>query len=258
MTSNEHDLVIPALNGVNAILAACARPDSAVTRLVQTSSFAAVVDPFTTRGPEFTYTANDWDPLTYEQAADPSTSALMAYRGSKTLAEKAAWSFIKNDTTNPGQKFDLVTLCAPMVFGPIVHPLDSPDSLNQSNKMLWSVAQGFHPLPPTPVPAWIDVRDLAEFHVCALLEPTAAMKRYLVSAPEPFSYQIAADIMRDQYEWARERVAGGDGSNASSVPDCFKLDGKTAASEFGLSYRSFRECVVDFVDQMRATFPDAR
>jgi hypothetical protein len=72
-----------------------------------TSSFASVIDVGKKVGPEFTYTGKDWNPLTYEEAADPATSAVVAYRGSKKFAEVEAWDFVKRQKPS----FDLVTLC---------------------------------------------------------------------------------------------------------------------------------------------------
>ena len=46
--------------------------------------------------------------------------------------------------------FELATICPPMVFGKVVHPLRSVDELNTSNTMVWSlVAAGMHDVPET-------------------------------------------------------------------------------------------------------------
>ena len=141
-----------------------AATDSNVQRIVITSSFAAVMDINRKAPPYFTYTAEDWNPLTYEESIDPSTSAVVAYRGSKKFAELEAWNYIKEKKAS----FDIVTLCPPMTFGPVVHPVDGVEKLNESNKMLWNVASGA-PLPVARVPFWVDVRDLAKAHVEALM-----------------------------------------------------------------------------------------
>lgn len=117
------------------------------------------------------FTSNDWNPITYAEAASPHASAREAYRGSKTLAEREAWKFMGEQ--RPG--FDLVTLCPSMVFGPLAQKSKSSADLNESNKMLWKVASGTasQELPPCQFNFWIDVRDLAQIHVQALLTPTA-------------------------------------------------------------------------------------
>lgn len=91
-----------------------------------------------------------------------------------------------SEEKKPG--FSLVTLCPPMTLGRMVHPVESIDKLNESNSMLWSIAKGESPLPVGRVPLWVDVRDLAQAHVEALLRDEAGMKRYTPSAPERLTY----------------------------------------------------------------------
>ncbi|KAL5045399.1 hypothetical protein BDW71DRAFT_198353 [Aspergillus fruticulosus] len=233
---NERELIIPAINGVKAVFEAAAAAGASTTqikRIVLTSSFASVIDVNRKTkpgsGPDgyFTYTAADWNPLSYAEAIDKSTNAVVAYRGSKKFAELAAWEFIRDKKPS----FDLVTLCPPMTFGPVVHPVPS-------------VAVG-EPLPVARVPFWIDVRDLADAHVAALLRPEVGGRRYTVAAPERFSYGLAAGIIKEEFVGLRERVSGG----RQDVDESHGLDGGTAGRELGFSYRGFRETVRDLVRQ---------
>lgn len=116
---------------MRAILKAAAATPS-VQRIVVTSSFASVVDLNRRAPPYFTYTGDDWNPLTYEEAVDPASGAVVAYRGAKKFSELEAWEFVK--TSKP--HFDLVTLCPPMTFGPTCHPVDGVEHLNESNSGL--------------------------------------------------------------------------------------------------------------------------
>ncbi|KAL4914893.1 hypothetical protein BDW62DRAFT_213068 [Aspergillus aurantiobrunneus] len=238
-TDNEKELLRPAINGVQAICEATSTNPS-VRRIVLTSSFASVVDINRKAPPYFTYTAADWNPLTYAEAADKSTSAVVAYRGSKKFAELAAWEYIREQKPS----FDLVTLCPPMTFGPVVHPVPDVTKLNESNAMLWKVASG-DALPVARVPFWIDVRDLAEAHVGALLEEGVGERRYTPAAPERFSYALAAGIIREEFEGLRDGVS----LERQDVDASHGLDGETAARELGFSYRGFRETVRDLVVQ---------
>jgi nucleoside-diphosphate-sugar epimerase len=146
--------------------------------------------------------------------------------------------------------FDLVTLCPPMVFGPVVHPVPTVSDLNESNSVLWSVAAGADPLPAARVPAWIDVRDLAEVHVQALLTPEAGGKRFIAASEEPFSYEYAADIIRGEFEWASDVVTTN--YPMGELPTAaYGVDGATVAKELGVKYRPFKETVVDLVGQIR-------
>ncbi|KAL2194616.1 hypothetical protein P885DRAFT_79930 [Corynascus similis CBS 632.67] len=270
-TNNEAELILPAINGVRAILTAAAAvnrdPSSStkIRRVVLTSSFAAVMDTSRKAPPYFTYTAADWNPLSYAEAADPSTSAIIAYRGSKKFAELAAWDFVRDNNQNvdnDGNKinnknagFDLVTLCPPMTFGPVVHPVESVEQLNESNAMLWKVATsgrgkgegecGGGSLPVARVPFWVDVRDVARAHVEALVRPEAGGKRFLPAAPERFTYALAAHIVEEEFDWARGKVA-----KEEQVADTSHgVDGETAARELGLEYKSFRQTVTELVAQ---------
>ncbi|OAA66500.1 NAD dependent epimerase/dehydratase [Niveomyces insectorum RCEF 264] len=236
---NEKELIIPAINGVKAILEASA--NGTVRRVVLTSSFAAVMDADRTGPPYFVYTGQDWNPLTYRESTAPTTPAYIAYRGAKKFAEKAAWDFVRE--RRPG--FDLVTLCPSMTFGPVVHPIANMDQLNESNAMLWRVAQG-QPLATARVPSWIDVRDLATAHVEALLRPSAGGQRFIVGGSERFSYDLAAQIIEDEFGWAKGKVK----RQQQAVDESYGIDGETAARELGLHYTSFKTTVVDLISQL--------
>jgi nucleoside-diphosphate-sugar epimerase len=212
-----------------------------VKRIVITSSFASVLDAARKGPPYFTYTADDWNPLTYEETVHPSTSAVIAYRGAKKFAELEAWNFVKEK--DPG--FSIVALCPPMTFGPVVHPVDDVEKLNESNSMLWKIAKGQGPLPVARVPFWIDVRDLAAAHVEALLREDAGMKRYTPSAPERFTYGLAASIMSEEFPDLKGKVV----VEEQHADESYGLDGETAARDLGFKYHTFRETVRDLIKQ---------
>ncbi|KAF7552915.1 hypothetical protein G7Z17_g3978 [Cylindrodendrum hubeiense] len=238
--NNEKELILPAINGVKAILEAAATNPN-IKRVVITSSFASVLDVTRKSPPYFTYTGSDWNPLTYEESVDPATSAVIAYRGSKKFAELEAWNFVKQQKPT----FDLVTLCPPMTFGPVVHPVASVDKLNESNAMLWRIATGANPLPVSRVPFWIDVRDLAVAHVESLLRGDLGGKRYVPASPERFSYGLASKIMAEEFADLRDTVTQED----QFIDKSHGLDGETAAKELGYQYHPFRETVRDLVAQ---------
>lgn len=132
-----------------------------------------------------------------------------------------------------------------MTFGPVVHPVESVDKLNESNAMLWKIASGADPLPVSRVPFWIDVRDLAAAHIGALLDGDVGGKRYVPAAPERFSYGLAARIMIEEFPELDGKVKQED----QVIDDSHGLDGETAAKELGYQYHSFRETVRDLVSQ---------
>ena len=234
---------MPAINGVKAILEA-AKSNPSITRIVLTSSFASVLNVDRKAPPYFTYTGDDWNPLTYEESVDPATSAVIAYRGSKKFAELAAWNFVKTEKPS----FDLVTLCPPMTFGPVVHPVADASKLNESNAMLWKVASGINPLPVARVPFWIDVRDLAEAHVGALLTGALEKKRFTPASPERFSYDLAAEIISKNFSDLASNVT----RSEQVIDDSHGLDGETAAKYLGYRYHTFSETVQDLVRQVQS------
>lgn len=241
---SEKELVLPAIKGVRSVLSA-ALQQPRIKRVVITSSFASVMNAERKAPPSFTYTEEDWNPLSYEESIDPKTSAVVAYRGSKKFAELEAWNFVRDNKP----RFEVTTLCPPMTFGPVKHPVTCVTALNESNSMLWKVASGKE-LPVARVPFWIDVRDLAQAHVEALLRPDCGNKRYTVAAPEKFSYQLAADIVCEEFDWGPDRVARSE--KRQEVDDSYDLDGLKAAKELSLTYRSFRNTVVDLITQAAA------
>jgi len=226
---------------VKSILQAAAK--SNVKRIVITSSFASVIDVNRKAPPFFTYTGEDWNPLTYAEAIAPETSAVVAYRGSKKFAELEAWKFIVKE--NPG--FDIVALCPPMTFGPVVHPVTSAKELNESNAGLWKIACGAGPLPLARVPFWVDVRDLAEAHVEALLRSGASNKRFIPAAPERFSYSLAAQIMLEEFPWAMDKVSA---EPNQAIENSHAVDGAAVTEALGVKYRAFKETVIDLISQI--------
>ncbi|KAH6957899.1 dihydroflavonol-4-reductase [Ilyonectria sp. MPI-CAGE-AT-0026] len=244
VADKENELIVPAIKGVRSILEAS--KGSEVKRIVMTSSFGAVLDMGREESNPYTYSSSDWNPITYSEAADPAATPQDAYRGSKVFAEQEAWNFVK--TEKP--QFDLVTLCPSMIFGPISGTLNSPKDLNESNNMLWKVAMGgpSTPLPPARFNFWIDVRDLAEIHVQALVNPKSGGKRYIPVSPEKFNYQLVSEIMlRDVPDSSTESVSTG----LQGIKDHINMDMTDMEQDFpSLKYTTLKETVVDFMNQV--------
>lgn len=193
--------------------------------------------------PGLTFTAADWNPVTYEEGL--TGPGIVAYRVGKKEAEQRAWRCVREE--HP--PFDLVTICPPFVFGPVAHPVARTAELNASVKGLWRVACGDYPYPPVRTSIWVDVRDVAVAHAEALLRPEVSNMRFLLAAPEGFTYQLGAGIMREEFDWAKERVAVG--TPGAPIPEWPKCDGETASQKLGFTYRSFRESVVDMIQQFK-------
>ncbi|RMZ82867.1 hypothetical protein DV737_g1891, partial [Chaetothyriales sp. CBS 132003] len=225
VTDFERDLLQPAVRGTEAVLRAAAQTPS-IQRVVHTNSFACIYDSGLGARPGYVYTAKDWSPLTYEDGMK-ALNAPAAYRASKAVAEKTAWAFMgrSNSTGNaspnsssssssasdsgvgesalqPSPGFDLVSLCPAMVFGPFLPTTSSlpskPSELNTSNALVWEVvsAGSSSPVPPTKGPVWVDVRDVATAHLCALSSPSLGGRRLLL-ANGVYCTQEIADVARE-------------------------------------------------------------
>ena len=239
----ERDLIQPAIQGVRSVMEASL--ESGVKRVVLTSSFGAVLDMARPQTTPYVYSSTDWNPTTVEEAVAPGSTPHDAYRASKTIAEKEAWSFVRKEMP----QFDLVTLCPSMVFGPLTDAPRSKRDFNESNRLLWRVASGgpSEPLPPCGFNFWIDVRDLAEIHVQALLNANCGGKRYVPVSPEPFTYQMASEIMSDAFPSLRGKVSTG----IQEVKTHIQVDMDDVRADFpNLIFRSIEETVVDFVKQV--------
>lgn len=68
------------------------------------------------------------------------------------------------------------------IYGPPQQPLSSLSSLNTSTQDVWNIMSGAckEDLPPTAMPAFVDVRDVALAHVRATEREEAKGQRYLL------------------------------------------------------------------------------
>jgi len=157
---NPNDLIIPARDGTLRVLRAAVA--AGVKRVVMTSA------------------ANAASPSSYAEDSvtdetlwtDPNDPTLIPYRRSKTLAEKAAWEFMKTvegDTT-------LTTILPGAVFGPIL----SRDNLN-SVQVIGKLLRGEMPGIPRIGLEVVDVRDIVDVHLRAMTAQAAAGERFLAT-----------------------------------------------------------------------------
>lgn len=183
---DENELIVPAREGALRVLSASR--DAGVTRVVLTSSFAAVGYGHRDRSAPFT--EKDW--------TNPSGADVMPYTKSKTLSERAAWDFIDRE----GAGLELAVVNPVAVFGPVLGP-DYATSILLVEKMLDGTLPGL----PRISLGVVDVRDVADLHLRAMTNPAAKGERFLALAGD-FMWLI--EIARA----LKERV----GSGAQRVP----------------------------------------
>jgi nucleoside-diphosphate-sugar epimerase len=157
---NPNDLIIPARDGTLRVLRAAVT--AGVKRVVMTSAA-------NTASPSSYAEEGVTDETLWTDADDPT---LIPYRRSKTLAEKAAWEFMKTvrgETT-------LTTILPGAVFGPVL----SRDTLN-SVQVIGKMLRGEMPGLPRIALEVVDVRDLVDAHLRAMTTQAAAGERFLAT-----------------------------------------------------------------------------
>ena len=182
------EMLGPAVDGTMRVLHASKR--AGVKRVVLTSSILAMMASMKTG----TFGPNNWTDI---DAPDVST-----YMKSKTLSEKAAWNFIKQQTD--GAPMELTVIAPGGVFGP---PLGS-NITGQSMSLLDQMLRGKLPMVPNTAFPMVDVRDVAKLHVQALNIEAAAGKRIIAASAEPNGFQSAAQFLKEEgFKGPSTRVA---------------------------------------------------
>jgi nucleoside-diphosphate-sugar epimerase len=240
VTDPKKDLLDPAIIGTTGILKAVKKYAPTVKRIVITSSFAAILNA---TKHEKVYSEKNWNPITEEEAVQNPANA---YRASKTFAERAAWEFVEKEKPN----FDIATINPPLVLGPVVHYLNSLDTINTSNERVRNMIQGRTKesgLPPTGVFLWVDVRDVALAHVKALEVPEAGGKRFFVTAGHYSNAEIAEIIKKDFPDLADKLPSE---IKSDKPADIYDIDNSRSKQVLRLKYRTLEESVKDTVKSL--------
>ena len=172
---HEDDLVVPAREGTLRVLRAAR--DAGAERVVLTSSFAAVGYGHEERAEPLT--ESDWTNL---DGADVSP-----YIKSKTVAERAAWEFIARE----GGKLQLASVNPVGIFGPALG-----SKLSSSVEIVQRMLRGEMPGVPRITFGAVDVRDVADLELLAMVKPEANGQRYIAISGEPLPFIEYANILR--------------------------------------------------------------
>lgn len=156
---DENELIRPAVDGTLRALRAAKH--AGIRRVVQTSSFSAIMGADLPADRQ-AYDESDW--------SDPANPKIGAYNKSKTMAELAAWDFVKNEAPDMA----LTTVNPTMVLG---KPLDK--KFGGSVEVVQRLLRAIDPMLPNFGLSCVDVRDVAEIHVRALSAPQTEGKRIL-------------------------------------------------------------------------------
>lgn len=249
ITDPKKDLIDPAVIGTTGILKAVAKSAPSVKRVVITSSFAAIIDAAKASDPNSNFTEKSWNPVTIDQIHE---NPGIAYRASKTLAEKAAWEFVNDKSNNA--KFDIVTVNPPLVFGPVVHHLASLDSINTSNERIVGLVQGKwkEEIPDTGVFLWVDVRDVAEAHVRAFEKPELGGKRLFTTAGY-FSNREVLNIVRKNFPELKDKLPAEDvkGGDLPPKDKLLTFDNSETTKSTGIQWTPLEKTITETVHSLK-------
>lgn len=185
LPKHEDDLIIPAREGALRVLHASR--DEGVKRVVLTSSFAAIgYGQKLSDGP---FTEKNWTNL---EGRD-----VTAYVKSKTLAEKAAWDFIRKE----GGALELAVINPVGVLGPVLAP-DYSASIQLIQKLLDGSIPGF----PQLSFGIVDVRDVADLHIRAMTSPSAHGERFLAIAGSFMTMKEIGQVLKTRMGTVAKKV----------------------------------------------------
>ena len=172
---NEKELITPALEGTLRALRAANK--SKVKKVVLTSSMGAIAYGHDKR----IVNSNDWTDISKDVGA---------YVKSKTIAEKAAWDYVNNQTD---KSFVMTTIHPGMVFGPLL----SNDLEGISASLVTKMITGKFPALPNIYFTVVDVRDVANLHVKSLTNHKTDQKRIIASSDKGIPFLEISQILRE-------------------------------------------------------------
>ena len=222
------ELIVPAREGTLRVLRAAR--DAGVRRVVLTSSFAAI--GYTPK-PSAEFTEDDW--------TDPDMPGLPPYPRSKTIAERAAWDFIRAE----GGGTELVVVNPTFILGP---PLTA--ATGSSMYLIKAMFSGEMSVAPRHRFGIADVRDVADLHIRAMAAPAAAGKRFIgVSDHPPMSYLELAGLLRRRFGPLAARVPTEEAPGDALPRLVIRND--RAKNELGWRPRPAETTIADTVENLR-------
>ncbi|NJM99916.1 MAG: NAD-dependent epimerase/dehydratase family protein [Phormidesmis sp. RL_2_1] len=247
----QRELVEPAKLGTRNVLEQAKRTLS-VKRVVVTSSYVAVFGDnadFLAGDKEF-FNEDDWN----------TTSSLthQPYSFSKTEAEKEAWKIARTQ-----DQWQLVTVNPAFIMGPGISPYATSESFN----FMKQLANGtFKSGIPNFGVGLVDVREVAEAHLCAGFTPKAE-GRYIISAANS-SFPEIAQILRDRFgnalpfpkgtapKWLIWLIGPMIDKTLSrkvlarNIGYPVKIDNSKSIRELGITYRPVQETLTEMFQQL--------
>ncbi len=177
LTHEPNSLIKPAVDGLERCLKSAVK--NKVKKFVMTSSFSAIG----AGSKDFELDDNNWTDL-----KNPNISP---YDISKTKAEMFMWKYI-NDLDD-SMKIEVCSINPVIVIGPSL----SKD-VGVSNTVIKKLLDGSSPMTPKFGINLVDVKDVADMHVEAMVNKHASGKRFLLSA-ETMWFPKVSKILRENH-----------------------------------------------------------
>ncbi|KAF9588285.1 hypothetical protein IFM89_008702 [Coptis chinensis] len=221
----EKDMIKPAIQGTLDILKACTKAQT-VKRVVVTSS-AAAVSINKLNSTNLVMDEECWTDVEYLYSEKPPT---WGYAASKTLAEKTAWKYAKEN------KIELITVIPSLMAGPSITP-NVPSSiclamsLITGNEFLINGLKGMQILSGSI--SLSHVEDVVRAHIF-LAEEESASGRYICS-PINTSFPELAKFLNKRYPQYKVPTDFGDFSaNAKLILSSEKLTNEGFSFKYGI------------------------
>ena len=174
---DENEYIRPAVDGTMRALKAAKK--AGVKRVVLTSSMVSMLED-----------ADKSINIDYNSWTNVKAKNVSAYAKSKTLAERSAWDFVKNQNKENPMELSVVNP------GPVFGPSLSGNLEGASMGMFKNMILGKVPMVPKSSINMSDVRDVAKIHVLALENKNANGKRFIVTTEKPYAFQDLAQILK--------------------------------------------------------------
>jgi dihydroflavonol-4-reductase len=168
------ELIVPARDGTLRVLRASLA--EGVERIVVTSSVAAIT------GGKRPVSGD----LTEQNWSDPDNPKMSPYARSKTIAERAAWDFMGEQ----GATEKLATVNPGAIIGPVLSE-DRSYSLQAIERLLGGI-----PGTPRIGFSFVDVRDVADLEIKAMIDPAASGERFIAVDAFMWMSEVAA-VLRE-------------------------------------------------------------
>ncbi|HEY1216679.1 MAG TPA: aldehyde reductase [Bryobacteraceae bacterium] len=182
--ASDDEWIRPAVDGNLRVLRAAR--DAKVKRVVLTSAFGAIGVGHKPRTKPFDET--DWTDLNGNVAP---------YQRSKTLSERAAWDFVEHE----GGGLELSSVNPVAVMGPVLGP-----DYSHSIRMIKNMLDG-QPGNPKLNSCFVDVRDVADLHLRAMIDPAANGERFLATSGESLWMKQVAGLLKQRMGLHAEKVS---------------------------------------------------